>query len=45
MQIDVDAGEAEKTNYAGSHRSYSAETAGVANRLKRDVGLRSFRRD
>src|SRR5438874_7152767 len=45
MQVDVDAGEAEKTNYAGSHRSYFAEIVSVANRLKRYVALRSFRRD
>jgi len=45
MQVDVDAGEAEKTNYAGSHRSYFAEIGSVANRLKRYVALRSFRCD
>ena len=45
MQVDVNTGEAEKTNYTSSHRSYSVETAGGANRLKRYVALRSFRCD
>ena len=45
MQVDVNTGEAEKTNYTSSHLSYSVETAGGANRLKRYVALRSFRRD
>src|SRR4029453_9605000 len=45
MQVNFNPRKTKKTDYAASHRSYSAETEPVANRLKRYVALRSFRRD